>query len=67
MKLEDIEWRIEKGKPYAYHAYCYYKPKDMTIVQVSDTSLSDAKGYCIKELQWRLKHWDDYKKSTMQD
>jgi hypothetical protein len=67
MKMDEIEWQIERGKPYAYHVYCYYKPKDMTIMQVSDVSLSQAKNYCLQELKWRLKHWEDYIKSTMRD
>jgi|21_taG_2_1085346.scaffolds.fasta_scaffold15573_3 hypothetical protein len=67
MKMEDIEWQVERGKPYAYHVSCYYKPKDMTIMQVSDASISQAKNYCLKELSWRLKHWKEYIKSTMRD
>jgi hypothetical protein len=65
--LDHIEWTVERGKPYAYHVYLHYKPKNMTIEQVSDHSISSAKKYCLNELKWRLKHWNEYKKSTMKD
>jgi len=63
----EIEWEIERGKPYAYHVYLHYKPKNMTIMQVSECSIIEAKKFCLQELKWRLKNWDEYKKSTVRD
>jgi hypothetical protein len=64
---EEIEWQIERCNPYAYHVYLTYKPKNMTIMQVSEHSMVQAKEFCIRELKWRLRNWAEYTKSLVRD
>ena len=63
----DIEWMLEEGKPYRYHATLIYKPLGMEIEQASEASFSEAKGSCLKELRWRLTHLEEYNKSKVRD
>ena len=60
---KNLVWTEKRNSPYRYHAVLEYKPAGMEIEQASETSYSEAKGYCLKELHWRLKNGDDYKKS----
>lgn len=62
-----IEWEVRRNCPYPYHVDMHYKPKNMTISQVSDYSISHAQEYCLKELKWRLKNWNAYIKSTLNE
>lgn len=62
---EDMEWEIERDNPYPYHVYLYYRPKQMKIEQVSEHGIYEAKHFCIKELKWRLKNWDEYVRSRV--
>lgn len=64
---EEIEWEIQRCNPYAYHVYLTYKPKNMTIMQVSEHSMVQAKEFCIRELKWRLRNWAEYTKSLVRD
>ena len=66
-KEDEIEWEIERGAPYAFHVYLHYKPKNMTIMQASEHNMIQAKEFCIRELEWRLKNWDEYQKSKVRD
>ena len=61
----DIEWVKEENIPYRYHVTLIHRPTQMEIKQASEESFSEAKGSCLKELHWRLSHWDDYQKSKM--
>ena len=58
----DLGWTEKQNSPYRYHAILQYKPTGMEIEQASETSYSEARGYCLKELHWRFKHWDEYRK-----
>ncbi len=61
----DIEWVKDLYSPYKYHITLIHRPTQMEIKQASEASFSEAKGHCLKELHWRLSHWDDYQKSKM--
>lgn len=66
-KESEIEWEIVRGAPYAYHVYLNYKPKNMIIHQASEHNMIQAKEFCIRELKWRLKNWDEYQKSRVRE
>jgi hypothetical protein len=61
----DLEWIKEDNKYYRYHITLIHKPTEMRIEQASEASFSEAKGSCLKELHWRLAHWDEYQKSRI--
>ena len=61
----DVEWVREKNAPYRYHVKLFHKPTGMEIEQASEGSFEQAKIHCMKELMWRLKHWDSYSKSMV--
>lgn len=63
----EIEWELKRCDPYPFHVYLHYKPKNMTIMQVSEHSIYEAKHFCLRELKWRLKNWDEYQKSRVRD
>ena len=63
----DLSWSQVKHNPYSYHVTMHHIPTGMDIEQASDCSYAAAKGYCLRELKWRLKNWDEYKKSTLSD
>jgi len=63
----DLRWEEEKYRPYNYHVTMHHLPTGMEIEQASDCSYAAAKGYCLRELKWRLKNWDEYKKSSLSD
>ncbi len=64
---KDIEWEKEINIPYRYHAHLHHKPTGEKIEQASETSFADAKVNCLKELSWRLAHWDEYQASKIKD
>ena len=64
---DELEWTENRDSPYRYHAKLLYKPINMEIEQASDNSMAEAKGYCVKELGWRMKHWEDWQKSGVRE
>ena len=63
----EIEWSFKENEPYRHMATLYHSPTHMTIEQASDKSVSEAKSACLKELSWRLQHWDAYQKSSVRE
>ncbi|MZH02803.1 MAG: hypothetical protein F3745_05235 [Nitrospinae bacterium] len=63
----DLEWEEKQNAPYRYHAFLRHKPTDMVIEQVSEGSIAEAKGYCLKKLRWKIKHWDEWKASGVRE
>lgn len=63
----DLEWSDKLDSPYSYHVVLHHKPTGMEIEQASECSFLEAKSHCMKELQWRLKHWDEWKKSKVRE
>ena len=61
----DLEWTKERNAPYRYHVKLLHKPTGMTIEQASESAFCEAKTYCLKELQWRLKNWESYSQSMV--
>ena len=64
---EELEWNEKQNAPYKYHAILTYKPANMFIEQASENSMAEARGYCIRELGWRMKHWEDWQKSGVRE
>ena len=60
MDESDIDWDIRRDDPYRYHAVLTHKATGMVIEQVSDCSKAEAKTFCLKELKWRFKNWEEY-------
>ena len=65
IKDSDLEWTKEKDAPYRYHIKLLHKPTGMEIEQASENTFSEAKTYCLKELQWRLRNWEAYSQSMV--
>jgi len=61
----DLEWTKERDAPYRYHVKLLHKPTGMEIEQASESAFSEAKTYCLRELHWRLRNWDEYKQSMV--
>ena len=65
MDESDIDWDIRMNDPYRYHAVLTHKSTGMVIEQVSECSKAEAKTFCLKELKWRFKNWEEYNKSLV--
>ena len=63
----DLSWEKARNRPYLYHVTLTHLPSGMAIEQASESSFADARGYCLGELNWRLRHWAEYQKSRMDD
>ena len=63
----ELEWTEKLDSPYTFHAMLLYKPINMEIEQASEHSMAEAKAHCIKELAWRMKHWDEWQKSCVRE
>jgi len=65
VKKSEVIFEDRLNAPYRFHATLTHLPTGMEIEQASENSMSEAREYCMKELKWRLKHWENYERSAV--
>jgi protein subunit release factor A len=64
-KLADVVFERADDAPYRYHIILHHLPTGMEIEQASEHSAQEARNFCIRELKWRLTHWEEYQRSAV--